>query len=259
MLPNPFFHLLVIALCLGGAGLSSAAPVSREVRLDDVQFRVVDIDLATDHLELHWKDEGGQALAGIDGLRRWGDAQGRSLLFAANAGIYDRLQRPLGLHVEEGHTLRELNTVQAAGRSGNFAMQPNGVFYVDRAGHAEVMTTQHWRERKPSARIATQSGPMLLVDGEINPNFDDQSDSRKWRSGVCARKPGLVEFAVSEAPVTFHAFARLFRDVLGCRDALYLDGTLSRIYTKDAGSFGAPEFMVKPYVGMFAVFGPPAD
>jgi uncharacterized protein YigE (DUF2233 family) len=76
---------------------------------------------------------------------------------------------------------------------------------------------------------------------------------------VCARKPGLVEFAVSEAPVTFHAFARLFRDVLGCRDALYLDGTLSRIYTKDAGSFGAPEFMVKPYVGMFAVFAPPAD
>jgi uncharacterized protein YigE (DUF2233 family) len=260
MLPIPFFRLLTIALCLGAAGVACAAPVSREVRLDDVLFRVVDIDLATDRLELHWKGDGGQALASIDGLRLWGDGHGRSLLFAANAGIYDRLQRPLGLHVEEGRTLRELNTTQASGRSGNFAMQPNGVFYVDRDGHAEVVTTQRWRERKPNARIATQSGPMLLVDGEINPNFDDHSDSRKWRSGVCASKPGLVEFAISEVPVTFHAFARLFRDELGCRDALYLDGTLSRIYTQDAGYAGAPEFMLKPYVGMFAVFDrPPAD
>jgi uncharacterized protein YigE (DUF2233 family) len=133
-------------------------------------------------------------------------------------------------------------------------MQPNGVFYVDRDGKAGVMTTGHWRERGMRARLATQSGPMLVVDGEINPSFDARSESLKWRSGVCAATPSHVVFAVSEAPVSFHAFARLFRDTLGCRDALYLDGTLSRLWTRADGYSGAAAMMVKPYAGIFAVF-----
>jgi uncharacterized protein YigE (DUF2233 family) len=95
---------------------------------------------------------------------------------------------------------------------------------------------------------------MLVVDGAINGRFDAGSDSLKWRSGVCAKTAHRVLFAVSEGPVSFHAFARLFRDELGCRDALYLDGTLSRIYTRGDGYAGAPAMMVKPYAGMFAVF-----
>jgi uncharacterized protein YigE (DUF2233 family) len=97
---------------------------------------------------------------------------------------------------------------------------------------------------------------MLVVDGEINHAFDAQSGSLKWRSGVCAATPSHVVFAVSEAPVSFHAFARLFRDTLGCRDALYLDGTLSRLWTRNEGYAGAAAMMVKPYAGMFAVFAP---
>ena len=60
-------------------------------------------------------------------------------------------------------------------------------------------------------------------------------------------------FAISETPVNFHTFARLFRDRIGCRNALYLDGTISQFY--DQGDFfGPPVFMTKPYAGMFAVF-----
>ena len=128
------------------------------------------------------------------------------------------------------------------------------MFYVDQQNRAAVMTTAAWREKKIDARLATQSGPMLVIGGAINPNFDAESDSLKWRSGVCAKTAQRVIFAVSEAPVTFHAFARLFRDELGCRDALYLDGTLSRIYTKADGYAGAPAIMVKPYAAMLAVF-----
>jgi len=54
--------------------------------------------------------------------------------------------------------------------------------------------------------------------------------------------------------VSFHAFAALFRDELGCRDALYLDGTLSRFWTPSGGYAGAAAVLVKPYAGMFAVF-----
>jgi uncharacterized protein YigE (DUF2233 family) len=116
------------------------------------------------------------------------------------------------------------------------------------------MTTARWREANIAAALATQSGPMLVIDGQVNPAFDETSDSLKWRSGVCAKTPHAVVFAVSESPVSFHAFARVFRDDLGCRDALYLDGTLSRIYTRNGGYAGAPAVMVKPYAGMFAVF-----
>jgi uncharacterized protein YigE (DUF2233 family) len=250
-------RLPIIALVILAASAPAIAePRARAVQIDDLAFRVVDLDLASDRLELHWKDDAGQPLAGIDRLRDWGAARGHTLLFAANAGIYDREFRPLGLHVEEGIALRPLNTTRAGSGHGNFAMQPNGVFYVDQNGRAGVMTTDHWRERGPRARIASQSGPMLVVDGEINHAFDAQSGSLKWRSGVCAATPSHVVFAVSEAPVSFHAFARLFRDTLGCRDALYLDGTLSRLWTRNEGYAGAAAMMVKPYAGMFAVFAP---
>jgi uncharacterized protein YigE (DUF2233 family) len=59
--------------------------------------------------------------------------------------------------------------------------------------------------------------------------------------------------------VNFHGFARLFRDELGCRDALFLDGTISQFYLDDDGNgggsyAGAPAFMVKPYAGMIAIY-----
>jgi uncharacterized protein YigE (DUF2233 family) len=44
---------------------------------------------------------------------------------------------------------------------------------------------------------------------------------------------------------------------LGCRDALYLDGTISQFYVDGEGYAGAPTFMVKPYAGIFAVFEQP--
>ena len=249
-----WFALASLALLCAWAPVADALE-SRTVDMDGGDaYRVVELDLAHDSLELHWRDAEAQPLASIDGLRRWGAAQGRELLFATNAGIYDRAFRPLGLYIENGNTQRPLNTVPGAAGAGNFSIQPNGVFYVDKHNRAGVTTTAAWREQKIDARLATQSGPMLVVDGAINPNFDADSDSLKWRNGVCAKTAQRVIFAVSQAPVTFHAFARLFRDQLGCTDALYLDGTLSRIYTKDDGYSGAPAIMVKPYAAMLAVF-----
>jgi uncharacterized protein YigE (DUF2233 family) len=250
---RPIIRLLA-ACGLLAAAAAWAEPASRHLRFDGVDYAVVDVDLARDRLELHWKDEAGQALASIDNLRLWGERQGRRLLFATNAGIYDRALRPLGLHVEEGAILRPLNTARGNAGAGNFSIQPNGVFYVDAHDRAGVVATAAWKAHAATARLATQSGPMLLVDGAINPSFDEASDSLKWRSGVCAATPQHVVFAVSEGPVSFHAFARLFRDAFGCRDALYLDGTLSRIYTQAEGYRGAPAMVQKPYVGLFAVF-----
>lgn len=254
-------YLIRAVLLTIGAGLawsaSAFAVEARSLRFEMQDFHVVGIDLKHDDLQLRWKDRDGHPIASIERLREGASSAGGVLRFATNAGIYDRQFRPLGLHIEAGKTLRALNSVQGKAGSGNFSIPPNGVFWVGRDGAAGVVTTSDWRAAPRDARLASQSGPMLVIDGQLNPQFDEGSESLKWRSGVCVPSAGRVEFAVSVAPVSFHAFARLFRDQLGCRDALYLDGTLSRIWTADSGYFGAPAFMVRPYVGIFAVFSGP--
>lgn len=248
----------IVGLVAAVATPSAPALESRVVDSGGAAYRIVTLDLAHDRLEVHWKDDAGHAFAGIEALRAWGEAHGRVLRFATNAGIYDADMRPLGLYIEGGRTLRPLNTVRGDPAAGNFSIAPNGVFYVDTDGHAGVVPTTEWKSRAVQARLASQSGPMLVIDGAVNPAFIEDSDSLKWRNGVCAPTPDRVVFAVSEVPVNFHDFAQLFRDVLGCRDALYLDGTLSRIYTATDGYTGALDMLVKPYVAMFAVFDAPA-
>ena len=235
---------------------ASQGITSHDVAFANVHYRVVTIDLARAELGLHWRDPAtGQPYASIHALQAWGATRGRQLLFAANAGIYDARGEPLGLYVEDGKVLKPLNTAHGNPASGNFSLLPNGVFAIDANGHASVQTTADFAAAHMQARWATQSGPMLVIDGKLNPNFDVGSDSTKWRSGVCAAKPGEVVFAVSTAPVNFHEFALLFRDKLGCRNALYLDGTLSQVYV-GGDYYGAPAFMVKAYAGIFAVFAP---
>lgn len=247
--------LLVLLTALAGCSRQAQAVDSEERTFESQTFRVVTVDLAREPLTLHWKDpERGQAYGDIETLRQWGQAHDRRLLFAANAGIYDRQFAPLGLYVEDGKTLVPLNLVRGNPAAGNFSIQPNGVFAVYTDGHAAVRTSTDFKADAKQVRWATQSGPMLLIDGKLNDSFVDDSASLKWRSGVCAVTPDKVVFAVSEAPVNFHTFARLFRDELHCRDALYLDGTISQFYVDGEGYAGAPTFMVKPYAGIFAVF-----
>lgn len=245
-----FAAILLPAACTQ----ESRGIASHDVAFENVHFRVVTVDLADAKLSLHWRDpETGKPFASIHALQQWGASHGKALLFAANAGIYDAHGEPLGLYVENGKPIKPLNTMHGDPAAGNFSLLPNGVFSIDAGNHASVQTTAAFAASQVKPRLATQSGPMLVIDGRINPQFDAASDSSKWRSGVCVRKPDEAVFVVSTGPVNFHTFATLFLDKLGCRNALYLDGTLSQIYV-DGTYYGAPAFMVKPYAGIFAVF-----
>jgi uncharacterized protein YigE (DUF2233 family) len=242
------------ALTIGCAAPADAVD-SRELVFDSQSYYVVAVDTRQEDIELFWRNpDNGQPFASLEALKAWTADKGRPLAFATNAGIYDRDFRPLGLYVEDGKAIVPLNLAHGNPRSGNFSLLPNGVFAVYDDGTAEVRTTEAFRAAARKPRWATQSGPMLVIDGEVNTQFDNGSDSMKWRSGVCARTPHDVVFVVSRAPVNFHAFARLFRDELGCRDALFLDGTISQAWTPRDGYAGAPAFMTKPYAGMVAVF-----
>jgi uncharacterized protein YigE (DUF2233 family) len=255
-----FRWLLPCLLLVNLLGCTSPAQAvdSSEVAFDGQSYRVVHLDLKREKLSLHWRDpQTTQPFGSIDTLRQWGEAHGQRLLFATNAGIYDKQSTPLGLYVENGKTVVPLNLSHGNPASGNFSLLPNGVFAVYADGKAAVRTSSDFKADGKPAQWATQSGPMLLIDGKLNEQFIDDSGSMKWRSGVCVKNSTDVVFAASETPVNFHTFGRLFRDELGCRDALYLDGSISQIYVDGSGFAGAPTFMVKPYAGIFAVFVTP--
>jgi len=108
---------------------------------------------------------------------------------------------------------------------------PATVFYVD-GKSAGVLETAAFARRKLKPVFATQSGPMLVVDGKLHPRFLANSTSRNRRNGVGVAGK-RVKFVLAETPVTFHEFARVFRDVLKTPNALYLDGSISRLYAAD--------------------------
>ncbi len=172
---------------------------------------------------------------------------GPAPLLAMNAGMYDPRLNAIGLLIEQGVTLSPLNTNDGP---GNFHLKPNGVFAIGRNGHARV-TASDAASPSPEAAFATQSGPMLVIGGELHPAFDPDGASRYRRNGVGVRPDGTVVFAISRDRVSFGAFARLFRDALGCPDALFLDGAVSTLAGPDGPWVGGnapagPVLMVDP-------------
>ena len=147
-----------------------------------------------------------------------------------NAGMFKEDQSPVGLYVEKGQKLHGADT--RGGGATNFHMKPNGVFWIG-DGAAGVTETSRYLASPPAARYATQSGPMLIVDGKIHPRIQPSGTSAKIRNGVGVSDSGAVVFAIAEQPVTFDAFARLFRDGLGCKNALFLDGSVSSLYAPE--------------------------
>jgi uncharacterized protein YigE (DUF2233 family) len=90
---------------------------------------------------------------------------------------------------------------------------------------------------------------MLVIGGKIHPRFIPDSTSRKRRNGVGVRRDGTAVFALSDGLVTFDRFARLFKDTLKTPNALYLDGTISRIHAPELGR-SDPGVAMGPIVGV---------
>lgn len=171
------------------------------------------------------------------------------LLAATNAGIFHSPQVPVGWTVSAGRQLAPLNL--GAG-FGNFFLEPNGVFLIDEDG-AHVLASDRVDPGRP-VRLATQSGPALVLDGEIHPAFRPASSSLKIRNAVGVLDPHTVVLVKSREPVRFHDLATLFVDELRVRDALYLDGTISSLWAEalpDGGSGRVDE----PYAAFLVVRG----
>lgn len=223
--------LPLLALC--GAVLSACGAVRdgpcQTRNFENLPYLVCAFEAGHDDIRLFLRDETGAPFGQFDRLANHVAASGGNLVFAMNAGMYHDDRRPVGLYVEEGET--EMSLVRSAG-PGNFGMLPNGVFWIEnsRAGVSETLAyAASFEERSP--RFATQSGPMLVIDGELHPSLNPDGTSLRRRNGVGVSADGRdVYFVISEVPVNFHSFARVFRDGLETPNALYLDGAISKIY-----------------------------
>ncbi|HEX7867883.1 MAG TPA: phosphodiester glycosidase family protein [Variovorax sp.] len=212
-------RLLLLLGALLFAGLAEFAAA-------DSRFTVVKVDLRTERLELFLRDDAGVPFKRFDRLDAWLKEHHRQLGFAMNAGMYHEDFSPVGLLVRNG---REESPLNLADGAGNFFLKPNGVFLVSDAGPRVVESSEYPALAK-GVRLATQSGPLLLRRGVVHPAFIPRSDSRKIRNGVGVIGHTAI-FVISETPVNFYEFALYFRDVLHCRDALYLDGTVSALHS----------------------------
>jgi uncharacterized protein YigE (DUF2233 family) len=208
------------------AGPAHADEPCRTLSASGLDYSVCTFDLRAYALKLFWKSPSGAPYGSVAALAGALRVAHQSPVFAMNAGMYRPDYSPAGLYVEDGKELRRANV---ANGPGNFHLKPNGVFFV-RGSEAEILETSAYLGRHFKPDLATQSGPMLVIDGRLHPKFTPTSGSRKIRNGVGVRGPHVVVFAISSQPVTFTEFAEMFRDTLGCPNALFLDGSISSLY-----------------------------
>lgn len=234
------------ALAPASAFSADAAPACIADQSKEHVYIVCRFDPAKDDIRLFLFDEGGKPYGHFNFVEDALAAKGERLLFAMNAGMYHEDRSPVGLYVEESAELAPLNDNEGP---GNFHLKPNGVFSLGGEGAAAVQSTSAFQHTDRGARFATQSGPMLVVDGAIHPRFLPDSDSLKRRNGVGVNADGDVVFVLSDSPVRFYDFAAFFRDVLKTPNALYLDGTISRLYAPELGR-NDPGAAMGPIVGV---------
>ena len=207
--------------------LSFSSCASNQGSSEIVATFIVDPQAA--NIKFFWQNDEGKVFGSIDNLKKYVERSGRKLRFAMNGGMYTQDRRPLGLYIQDGKVLAPLNPRESA--EGNFYLQPNGVFYIRGDRRAFVVATRDFKD-DGQIKYATQSGPMLVLEGEINQEFKPDSTNLNIRNGVCVTADERVIFAISRREINFYDFAEYFKQ-LGCRNALFLDGFVSRMYAPE--------------------------
>lgn len=257
----PAKWILWIAVALSVPGLRAETVEHRGAK-----FHVYRFDPKEETLELFLLRQTVQRMPTLEQLEKDLRADGRRLKVAMNAGIYEPGLRPSGLHVADGKVIVPLNEkgpppkTSPSDPTPNFYLLPNGVFYLDAKGKAAVRSTPFFARSGEKPQLATQSGPLLLAAGKIHPAFNEPSRNRLLRNGVGVDSQGRIVFACSHREpgeigrINLWGFASLFRDRLDCRDALYLDGDISRLFIRGETGETAPRSNF--FAGVLAITEP---
>jgi uncharacterized protein YigE (DUF2233 family) len=226
--------------------------ICEEITFEGARAILCVVDAETQSVALVYRGPDGQPYGSVSKSVTALADDGRVPVLAMNAGMYHADMEPVGLYVEDGQELAPLNT---GDDFGNFFLKPNGVFFLRADGSAGVMETMAYAEAGIAPAFATQSGPMLVIDGAIHPRFRPDGTTKYIRNGVGVRDDGRIVLAITRDPVSLGSFARLFRDIAKCPNALFFDGAVSslawgRQMEIDAGEPAGP---------IVAVFGKAGD
>jgi len=224
--------LLLLAGCnapVAGNAPSPVAPACERQSFEGTAFTTCRYDRRRDQIALALDGPNGP-LRSFAALERQLGPRAPRLRFAMNAGMYDEAGRPIGLYVEDG---RERHAINRQRGPGNFHLLPNGVFTVAADGRVAVLPSERY-DPATRPRWATQSGPMLVIDGRLHPAIQDNGPSLHIRNGVGVDSGDTAWFVISDDAVSFGRMARFFRDVLHCPNALYLDGSVSSLWDRPA-------------------------
>ncbi|MDF1607463.1 phosphodiester glycosidase family protein [Hoeflea sp. YIM 152468] len=226
--------------------------ICEETEFEGARAIVCVVDPARHHIALVYRDRDatpyGSVARAVAGLA----ADGRTPLLAMNAGMYHADMTPVGLYAEEGVEFASLNSDDGF---GNFFLKPNGVFFVLEDGRAGVLETEAYAAAAIAPAFASQSGPMLVIDGALHPRFLPDGSSKYIRNGAGVRADGKVVLAITRDPVSLGSFGRLFRDVAKCPNALFFDGAVSSLAWGGKMEIDAGE----PAGPVVAVFGKDQD
>ncbi len=199
---------------------------SEKTYIEELQLVTYEINPKNQKLQFFWKNKRDKNYKNFQNLKSELQNEGKRLVFAMNGGMYFKDLSPQGLYIESGIIKSDIDTVQNG--YGNFYLQPNGVFYLTKNREPVICTTKSYRYNQ-KIEYATQSGPMLVIDGKIHPKFTIGSPNVHIRNGVGILPNGNLLFAMSKEKVNFYDFANYFKKK-GCKKALYLDGFVSRTY-----------------------------
>lgn len=215
------------------------------VLFDEAEFTACEVALTDADVRLFLRDDAGTVL-GTFGRVESVLPEGARLGIAMNAGMFHEDRSPVGLYVEEGE--EEMRIITSDG-PGNFGLLPNGVLCLG-TGRAAVIESRTFADNPPTCDYATQSGPMLVIDGALHPRFLRDSESTNIRNGVGVTAGGdRMWMVISDQAVNFHHFARFFRDHLETPNALYFDGRVSRLHAPEIGRSDLG-FPVGPIIGV---------
>ena len=166
--------------------------------------------------------------------------QKREPFMVTNGGMYTPNYEAQGLLIENYKEIRKIDTLKPENKANlNFYLEPNGVFYIDSNGFNVLKTAVYknsFTNKMKMPQFATQSGPMLLFDGTRNRNFKNGSQNLNIRSGVGLINKDKIVFIISDTKVNFYDFTSVFDDIFNCKNALYLDGAISKMYINETAS-----------------------
>ena len=246
---------LVALACAAFFAPAFAAPDNTNAGCKEQQWRGTDYVVCRFNgdadIRLFLNDSVGEPYKHFNFVNQALAEKGERLAFAMNAGMYHEDRTPVGLFIEGGVQQTAINTNEGP---GNFHLLPNGVFFQwreDGYRGAYVMESERYESKMAHDVVAyaTQSGPMLVIGNEIHPRFLPDSDSLKRRNGVGVTEEGDVYFVLADTPVRFYDFAMFFKQELKTPNALYLDGTISRLYAPELDR-NDPGVAMGPIVGV---------